>query len=371
MKTEIEQRFEADAKMLPEIRERFMKQVVRWVYSKTEIWSYEDRRWKGRKADRLQGPKGAIHTCGLDAADNPVVLIEFQTEFGRNLKPVPTKDIFCEEFIAHHGDVLEVTRTTWGKLRCISRLTFQGHLQVEDVCVNEGFYGHSRMHYDGRKPKLQQNLNADGRIYHEIVFGPRGEETYFRVRRDGSRFELGQPLPEGVTVKSLKETVRDRLKVLVPKLVSAAKIREPIYCVALAYDDEGNDALPPFIGIGLDSERRRWKAEHGKRAKDYVWNPEEFHHYEKPYTQLDDDALEEACDYLNGKWSESGSTAPAAKLLMEVAAELNRVDWPVSVRRTTDFVAYAIGLEGSGLKKSLKAGLNPEKLAKLKADGWL
>ena len=65
----------------------------------------------------------------------------------------------------------------------------------------------------------------------------------------------------------------------------------------MAYDDEGNDTLPPTIGIGLESERQRWKTEHGKRAKDVVWNPAEFHHYEKSHTQLSDDALDEACDY--------------------------------------------------------------------------
>lgn len=250
-------------------------------------------------------------------------------------------------------------------------MRFDKHRLLEEETVRLGFYFHTLVHYEGTKRKLQQSITREGRVFSEITYGANGEQSHFRVRKDGSRFQLYQALPKGITVKSLKETVRQRLIESVPQTVEAANLDEPIYCVALVYDDEGNDALPPSVAIGVDSERQGWKARHGKCAKEFVWNPAEFTHYEKPHTQLDNEALEEACDYLNGKWSESGSTAPAAKLLMEVAAELNRVDWPVSVRRTTDFVAYAIGLEGSGLKKSLKAGLNPEKLAKLKADGWL
>ena len=156
---------------------------------------------------------------------------------------------------------------------------------------------------------------------------------------------------------------------LIPELVSSAAIREPIYCVALAYDDEGNDALPPTIGIGLESERQLWKVEHGKNAKEFVWNPAEFFHYEKSHTHFSDDALDEACDYLNGKWAEAGSVAPAAKLLMETAVTLNQTNWPASIQRTQDFVVYAITFEGNGLHKSLKASLTPEKFAKLKSEG--
>jgi hypothetical protein len=256
-----------------------------------------------------------------------------------------------------------------GELERVSRLRFQGRLLVEDESVVQGFYQHTLIHHQGSKKKLQQSFNNKGQVFFEIDFGPHGEQSYFRVRRDGSRFQLYQPLPKGITVRSLKETVQKRLVTLIPELVSAAKIREPIYCVALAYDDEGNDALPPAIGIGLESERQRWKIEHGKKAKDFVWNPAEFHHFEKSHTQLSDDTLEEACDYLNSKWAEGDSASPAAKLLIETAAALNQTEWPSSVQRTHDFVVYAIGLEGSGLRKSLKASLTPERLAILKADG--
>jgi hypothetical protein len=71
------------------------------------------------------------------------------------------------------------------------------------------------------------------------------------VRRDGTRFELYQPLPKGVTVKSLLATVKERLIKLIPETMAKAGVAEPIYAIALAYDGEGNGVLPPILGVGL------------------------------------------------------------------------------------------------------------------------
>jgi hypothetical protein len=371
MKTEIEQQFEKDAKNIPIIREHFKVQVVRWAYSLTEIWSYEDKRLWTANTDFLSSPDGAFHACGYDALERPVVLLhyDFKTIYEPKTHRIPLNSVWCEEFIVHADDGLEVRRIVRGKLERISWLRFQGHRQSENKSVIQGVYQHTLMHYERTRIKLQQSLDNQGRNFFEIHFDPNGQQSYFRVRRDGSRFQLYQPLPKGITVRSLKETVRNRLIKLVPELVLSAGISEPIYCVALVYDDEGNDALPPLLGIGLESERKRWEIEHGKRAKEYVWNPAEFQHYEKSHTQLSDEAMEEACDYLNGKWAEGSSTAPAAKLLMEIAAALNHVAWPTTIQRTEDFVVYAVGLEGSGLRASFKVSLCPEKLARLKSAG--
>jgi hypothetical protein len=379
VKTEIEEQFDVGSTQFAAIRDRFASQVVRWVFSSAEIWSYEDRRWKGTDADILPDAKGALHACGFNAADQPVVLHHFDTDTvyektasGEYVsKHVPLTQTWAEEFVTHKDNILEVLRFVRGKLDSLARMRFEGHRLLEEQAVVQGFYQHTLIEYEGTKRKLQQSISREGRVFYEITYGPHGEQNYYRVRRDGTRFHLFQPLPKGITAKSLKETVRNRLLAIVPPLVAAAAITEPIYCVALVYDDEGNDALPPTVGIGVESERLCWKETHGKRAKEFAWNPAEFQHYEKPYTQLQDEALEEACDYLNGKWAEAAATTPAAKLLIEAAAELHRARWPASVRRTEDFVVFAVGVEGSGLIKSLKASLTAEKLAALKQAGWV
>jgi len=371
--TQIEQMFETESGKLPEIRERFMAQVVRWVYSEMEIWSWMEKRQWVADEDMLRDPEGALYSCGYDSLNRPVVLCYFDSKTLHEATPrcIPSKTLWCEEFVNHQEDGLEVLRFVRGELDRVSRLRFRGTLLVEDESVIREVYQHTLIQHEGSKKKRQLSLNNKGQPFFEIDFGPHGEQSYFRVRRDGSRFQLYQPLPKGITIKSLKATVRKRLMELIPELVSAAAIPEPIYCVALAYDDEGNDALPPIIGIGMESERQRWVAEHGKRAKDYVWNPAEFQHYERSETQVLDDELEEACDYLNSKWAEAGTGTAAAKLLIEIAALLNQVDWPSFIQRTSDFVVYAVGLEGGGLLKSLKASLGSEKLVLLRRKGCL
>ena len=358
--------------MLSVLRERFMATIGKWKCSTRGIWAHKDKRQYGFDWDTRSDSKGAHRRCGYDQTGLPVLLQHLHGADAPD-QEVPrgnsTSDIWAEEFLTHHRDSVDVSRFVRGELERVSRLTFRDGLLIEEYEVVRGVYRHTRWEYQAGRVVLQQSISDKGRAFFEITYGPHGEQTYFRVRRDGTRFQLYQPRPKGLTVKSLKETVRSRIVALVPELVSAAHISEPIYCVALAYDNEGNDALPPAIGIGLESERQCWKAEHGKKAKDFIWNPAEFQHYEKPHTQISDEVLEEACDNLNSKWTEGNPAAPAGRLLIEIAAELTQLDWPDSVQRTADFVVYAVGLEGSGLRKSLKASLSQEKLALLKAEG--
>jgi hypothetical protein len=224
-----------------------------------------------------------------------------------------------------------------------------------------------RYEYDGRRKKLEQTLSATGKVNFEITYGPHGEQTFYRVRRDGTRFQLGQPLPKGVTVKSLKATIHNRLVELAIQVVAHAGIEAPIYCVLLGYDGEGNDVLPPSLGIGLESERQHWVSAHGKDAWQWLWNPAEFQYFEKPVTQLEDDGLAEACDLLNNHLAERESLAPAVKLVVGAAAALNKIAWPREIRRTEDFVVAAVDLEGANLSKNMKACLTPEQLAHLRA----
>jgi hypothetical protein len=164
---------------------------------------------------------------------------------------------------------------------------------------------------------------------------------------------------------NLKATIRERLELLVPQVVANARINEPIYCVALGYDGEGNDVLPPLIAIGIESERQKWLGEHSSDAKHMIWNPADFFHFEKPHTQLEDEVLEEACDLLNTYLAERDSLSPAVKLLIEVAAQLNRATWPSTVKRTPDFVVYAVDFEGGSLKKNLRSCLTADQFKDL------
>jgi hypothetical protein len=227
----------------------------------------------------LPGPDGARYAYGYDEADRPIVIQLFDSDSIGMMPPasenpggqpvlqrIPTGHVRREEFIAYRDDVMDISSFLQGELAGVYRLQVRDGLIIQQEVLEQGIYRHGRFEYEGRRKKRCQALSDTGQVIEETLYGPHGEQTIFRVRRDGTRFELGQPLPRGVSVKSLKQTIRTRLVALVPEVVAQAGINETIYCVALAYDGEGNDVLPPVLGIGLESERRRWQNEHGLKV---------------------------------------------------------------------------------------------------------
>ena len=379
MRTDLQQRFEREAALLPVFREQATARSARWVYSTEEIWSWRDLRARGSDSSLLPGPDGAMHACGHDAAGRPIVLQQFRAfnvlstlEAGEPVRQrVPTTDLLIEDFVAYEGEELAVTRFVSGKLTAVLRLRFQGRLLLELESLDRGIYSLNQFHYEGGRKVLQQTWSAAGVLEYEIVYGADGVQDHYRVRRDGARCQLFKSWPRGLTQKQVLETIRTRLIELVPPLVAQAAVTGPIYCVALAYDGEGNDPLPPSIGLGLESEREAWLRTHGREAGAYIWNPAEFQHFSTPQLELEDPVLEEACDRMNTRLVERDSTAPVARLLVEVSIALNRIAWPQQVRRTPDFLVYAVDYELAALRRNLKAVLPADRLAALKASRQL
>jgi hypothetical protein len=378
MRQELFERFKQESKSLALFREQQLARVVRWLYSKDELWSCWDMREKAPEDSALSGPDGAIYAYGFDELGRRIVVRQFRCESvwvpenakspgsPPELEVVPSKQVFREHYIRYGDDCLHISVIECDSLKSVWRLEFKDHLLMESEQFDYGSYGRALFFYEGRRKKKQQWFSDRERLSMEIHYGPHGEQSFFRVRRDGTLFQLGQPLPKAVTAKKLKATVHERLMLLVPELLGEANIDEPIYCVALAYDGEGNDVLPPLVGIGVESERQKWVNEHGAKARDWIWNPAEFYHFEKPHTQLEDDSLEEAAHLLNNHLAERDSLAPAMKLLIEVATQLNAITWPANVRRTPDFLVYAVDFELGSLRKNMKSCLSPEQFKDLK-----
>jgi hypothetical protein len=204
----------------------------------------------------------------------------------------------------------------------------------------------------GRKPHRQKTYNDAGCIIEDL---------------DLSKPVKRQPLPKGVTMKSLAKEIRDRLAKAVVATVSKAKVKQPVYCLVLNYDCEGNPLLLPELGIGLDSDRHARLKRGGRDAKLDIWDPEEFPIYANNRTALKDKALEQACDLYNRELEYQGSDEPARKLILQVAADLAKVNWDGKLQTTDDFIVYAVDTDGVDFRKNLKLTVPPKQLAKLKA----
>jgi len=210
-----------------------------------------------------------------------------------------------------------------------------------------------------------------------VLEGMRGRKPHRQITYDETGRELEdrdltkpvkrKPLPKGVTMKSLAQEIRERLGKAVLATVTKAKVREPVYCLALNYDCEGNPLLPPELGLGLDSERKARLKRGGRDAKLDIWDPEEFSIFANKRTALRDKELEKACDLYNRELDYKGSDEPARKLILQVAADLAKIDWKGKLNITDDFIVYAVDTDGADLRKNLKLSVPANQLAKLKA----
>lgn len=388
MTTEIEKRYRAIASSYDELKAEAEKRVVRWKYSNGQLWSHLAEPNPPLTTEEVGDANNAKYWFGYDSMNRVVCIRRFDefTAYKQNPKrpkelpqPFPARELRIEYFIGHCGDKMEILRfltprthradeIAKHKLQSVEWVLMKaGRLQEQEKFREEGIHSCHRYLWDGNKLKATRSLGRKGRVEMEFTTDKSGQEQVYRVSKDGERHSLGGPLPAGMTVKKLTETIRKRLLETIPVTVKAAKNKEPVYCVALAYDGEGNEALPPCLGIGLESERNGWLKAHGKDAKHTIWNPAEFKHYEKDHTQLDDDELGEACEWLNGELENKGSHAPAKRLLVEVAAELNKLDWSKIAKVTPDFVVYAVDFELGDLNKNLKKIFPAKKVAALKA----
>jgi len=268
-----------------------------------------------------------------------------------------------QEFIRYTGATL-ISSTFYGEnLLEVSTANMSGTraVQVENI--------------GGRSGSGWYSIEWSGDQISRMLFGELGKPPWLeeRYNKDGKlaeRIELARKslLPKGTTIKTLSNAIHQKLTRIVPKVIGKAKIRGLVYCLVLAYDGESNCVIPPLLGVGLDSERQKWTRTKGRAAKEFIWNPAEFSHYETRQTSLPTDKkFEKACEWYNQLLEERGSDKPAHELLNRIASDLAKLNWKGKLNTTEDFIVFAVDYEGADLKKNLKASVPGRILSRLKA----
>jgi hypothetical protein len=151
---------------------------------------------------------------------------------------------------------------------------------------------------------------------------------------------------DGEKLNDLAEAVEARLVTLIPRAIAKCKWKEPAFSLVVAYDGEGNDMLPPAVGVGLTSERAMWNG-----SKD-MWNPAEYRNY--PLLLPTDEKLSVLCRKLNQQIAMKGQWSKGRKLLERVSAALRKKSWKNVLPTTDDFAVYAVDYECGNLSQALK-----------------
>ena len=372
------------------IKESAERSVVAWRYSLGQLWDYQPE-WQGVKrlyitTEETSNADEAKYAYGYDAQGRVVctrhygVIFTYKHYPNRGPEKIPHRELQVEYFIGYYGDFMEVlrfaashrysqTEAVKRSLQFIDWLWFKNGKVVEFEHLGaKETYTHTLFAWDGELLRVRTYMDWRGRLTTEDVLDDQGGFVTYGIRKDGSRFRPEESPLRNLEYGQLFELVRQRLVQTVPRTVQDAKIEEPIYCVALAYDSDcGEPILPPILGIGLESERQNWLRTKGEKAANYIWCPGSFHHCFKPHTEFDDDELHEASFWLNSQLEKRDSLLPAIRLIVEAAKELEKMDWSEFLLTTPDFLVYATDFGLNDLTNNVTKIISPEKLARLKA----
>lgn len=377
--TSLLSRFNAEKNAFSRLKRLCESKVVRWIYWDIPPWSWDPAdHWLGLRHEAKKVPRDkASYGFGYDKANRVVVIHRFGL-------PMPGK-IETMEFLRYSGNKIVGSKFFPKAIRSEDKVigkdwsagnylvdVFEAILSDDRIVRVEQLMGNPVLGdwkaiewQDARVARVK--LGFRGRKPHrEIVYGKTGKVI---EEIDLSKPIKRKPLPKGVTMATLSKEIRDRLAKAVVQTVVKAKIKEPVYCLALNYDCEGNPLLLPELGIGLESNRRALLKRGGRDAKLDIWDAANFPMFGSSRTALvgRDKKLDRACELYNRELEYKGSDKPARKLILQVAADLAQMNWNGKLKTTDDFIIFAVDTDGAHLRKNLKGSVPPKQLAKLKA----
>jgi len=307
-------------------------------------------------------PKGqATVGYGYDKENRVVLIYEFGFEKPQKLKAMEFLRYSRDKIVGSHF------RAAGGVLADVFEATLaEGCIVRVERLMSNSLWEWKSIEWQGEKIASVLEGMRGRKAHRQITYNGKGEIV---DDLDLSEPPKRKPLPKGVTMQSLAKKIRGLLAKTVVTTVTKAKIKEPVYCLALNYDCEGNPLLLPELGIGLDSERKARLKFRSRDARRAIWEPEEFSLFANDHTALQDRdrELDRACDLFNDELEFKASDEPARKLILQVAADLAKVDWTGKLNITDDFIVYAVDTYGNDLRKNLKLSVPPKQLAKLKA----
>ncbi|MBZ0287699.1 MAG: hypothetical protein K8I30_08795 [Anaerolineae bacterium] len=199
------------------------------------------------------------------------------------------------------------------------------------------------------------------------------------LRPDGYGRTVYYKRAPGETIPSMTEKVITKLLEMIPKAMAEANFSEPLYCLNLYYfRAKTGSYFPPTLYPGLEKDRQRKLQEHGAdRALYYIW----WYLWEfddddvelTPRLHITDPETLEICNRLEVEINSRWAGWRGAKILRQLARELNKLNWSQYAPVTPDFIVYACDqTEHEEIAASLRySGATKEQLADWRKHGLL
>ncbi|CAN5696011.1 hypothetical protein BH09MYX1_BH09MYX1_11500 [soil metagenome] len=333
--------------------------VVRWEWATGNVdgldpFHIERKRFtRGRRlksAPRVM--KSGFVAQGFDARDRLVV--------ERRATGIP--DRFAETFFVHAKDAIDSLSFTPSEAPLFSHGTLfimkDGRVIRSDFESARGKTRTQRYGYEGQRLAWVKTAAPKEEPFTErFAYDDRGELATIFVERAGKPAArvYFRPRPDETLAALGPEIHRRLVDAVIASLARAKKwLREPVYGIAICMNMEAYQyVLPPFVALGLASERTAFVKKHGKRAPDFVWSPSEWSLFDDDRLALRDDDLVRACKLANEDIWQNERFGRAVSLCEDVATDLRKRKLPI--KTTRDAVVFVTDISsGDGAKKVKK-----------------
>lgn len=353
------------------LKQKAESSVVRWTWATDSVYSLKpgfDARIhgfsEGRKLEREPAKRAYHFQYGFDAAGRLVVARLHGQWDGH----------FTEDFFIHHDDGVEEwsygPHPRFKNPRGVGRFTsLDGRVVGYENLNADGRSVAEAYEYDGDRlttlVRIGVNPAFQNTFRHE--YDPDGALSTITMQTETGAQSIVYRRPTRTPAVLIK-AVRARQLALIPKRVAALSPAAPAFCLALVYEPSSSHSmLPPKLAVGLETERERWRASGG--SKESLWDAQGFATFDDRRLEFDDAALLADTRELATHLRSPEGFEKAHMLLVNVARDLNKLDFGALIKVTPDFVVYPVDLHTEHLARDMAAAVPPRRLKRLKARG--
>ena len=338
----------------PNLKAQIEAQVVRWFWAaggvglfSLEPFYFEEHKFPKSKILKETPEKtDDKYLYGVNANDE-IILGRSYIGYG--------DECYEDFYFREENQIINYHFNSYVKKECLSVNIFiykEGLLQsihsAYSAFDNSKTWREKTMYYEGDKLIRQEEKGLDyylkpidnALLYTYDMLGKLNSIT------SGTGYVWYQKKDKKISYKALSERVAERFYALLIPAIKAYPIKEPLYCLNIAFDYQY--IMPPIIGFGTESERLEWKETLGKRANDLLWNTADYEHTVEIEAEQEDTALFEL---FNQETEMQEKESAATKLLVACAKRLKEEWASLGIPSTDDFVVAVSDIEESFLKK--------------------